>query len=856
MILGLLVAVVGFLFRESFNPDMATFANDGPLGLVAAACNRFPAAWMGVWADLNWVGLNGGSTPFDLTSLLAWALGPLGFIKFYPAITLVVLGLSAWLFFRQLGFHPAVCLLGGVAAALNTDFFSYACWGLGTLTLCVASVFLALAALTSGARPAWARPVLAGVALGHALMEGFDNGAIFSLYVAAFALVHAWLQGRTVPAARRLGAGVLGTAVVAVVSGLVAAHVLISLVQLNVSGVVGMSQDKESRANRWLESTQWSLPPRETLRTVIPGLYGYRMDTPEGGQYWGLVGSHPQWDDYLSARSPNPQQAPRAILRYSGAGHYAGVLVVLLAAFALARSLRREGVGAFTPAERRWVWFWGAAALLSLLFAFGRYAPFYQVIYALPYFNTIRNPVKFLHPLSLCLVVLFAYGLQALWRGWVTTAAPRTGSPGFIEAVRATFRRSGAWEQRWALGTAVLTAAAILGWLIYGTSRSGLVQHLGLVGFEAAQAEPIARHSIQEVGIFAGLLALGVLIVLATLGGVFAGARARLATVALGGLLCLDLARANIPWIQHYNWRERYASNPLFELLRRAPHEGRLTGQMPFALPGQGGRLQESLGSVYGIEWLQHQFRYYDIQSLDIVQMPRIPADRAAYLQALRGQPLREWELGNVRWLLTLAPLADAMNEQLDTVQKRFRLRTAFNLSQTPTGVIQVETNSTGPFGLLEFTGALPRAMLFDRWRSAVTDEESLSLLASTNFNPHAEVLVAEQVPAPAVDTATQPAGTVAHQSYSPTRVVLATETRTPAVLLLNDKHDPSWHVYVDGKEDTLLRANFLMRGVYLGPGKHQVEFRFEPSLTTFWTSLSALAAGLALCGWVAWRNR
>src|SRR4030095_4413401 len=153
------------------------------------------------------------------------------------------------------------------------------------------------------------------------------------------------------------------------------------------------------------------------------------------------------------------------------------------------------------------------------------------------------------------------------------------------------------------------------------------------------------------------------------------------------------------------------------------------------------------------------QFRYYDIQSLDIVQMPRTKAEFAAYKQSVFPNPMREWELGNTRYLLSLAPMVEALNQQIDPQQKRFRLVTAFALSQNADDIIQVQTNATGPFALLEFTGALPRAMLFDRWRSEVPDEEALRLLGSTNFNPHSEVLVAEQIPAPAVDTATQPAG-------------------------------------------------------------------------------------------------
>ena len=43
------------------------------------------------------------------------------------------------------------------------------------------------------------------------------------------------------------------------------------------------------------------------------------------------------------------------------------------------------------------LWFWIGTCVLSLLFAFGRFAPFYQLLYALPYFSAIRNPAKFLH---------------------------------------------------------------------------------------------------------------------------------------------------------------------------------------------------------------------------------------------------------------------------------------------------------------------------------------------------------------------------------------------------------------------------------------------------------------------------
>jgi uncharacterized membrane protein YfhO len=81
---------------------------------------------------------------------------------------------------------------------------------------------------------------------------------------------------------------------------------------------------------------------------------------------------------------------------------------------------------------------------------------------------------------------------------------------------------------------------------------------------------------------------------------------------------------------------------------------------------------------------------------------------------------------------------------------------------------------------------------------------------------------------------------------------VLQANVRSPAVLLLNDKYDPNWKVRVDGKPETLLRCNYLMRGVYVQPGQHTVEFRFESPVGTFYVSLAAAFVGLLLVGYLA----
>src|SRR5206468_2932421 len=112
-------------------------------------------------------------------------------------ICLLILGLGAWFFFRQLKLTPQACLLGALATILSSHFFATACWGVAQQMIGLGMNFLALGLLANTSAPRqWARVVLAGMAVGMGVMEAFDIGAIFSLFVAAFVLYQAWVAGK------------------------------------------------------------------------------------------------------------------------------------------------------------------------------------------------------------------------------------------------------------------------------------------------------------------------------------------------------------------------------------------------------------------------------------------------------------------------------------------------------------------------------------------------------------------------------------------------------------------------------------------------------------------------------------
>jgi len=68
--------------------------------------------------------------------------------------------------------------------------------------------------------------------------------------------------------------------------------------------------------------------------------------------------------------------------------------------------------------------------------------------------------------------------------------------------------------------------------------------------------------------------------------------------------------------------------------------------------------------------------------------------------------------------------------------------------------------------------------------------------------------------------------------------------------LLFNEYYDKEWNVYIDGEKAELLKANYLMRAVYLpNQGTHKVEFKYEPRST--WKLIAVAGCGILLWGGV-----
>lgn len=880
----LLAVLMGVLFRKSFVPGQLAFSNDGPFGLMDAFSElRWSHFWRGAWVQANWIGLEVLPLQPSFTHGLFLAGGSVFFNKFMAPLSTLFFGICAYAFARGQRFAAGVGMLMGIAAMLNTNVFSNACWGLGGKATYLGFFLLAITAATGRGGPglvSWLRLLLAGLCVGLMVIEGADGGAIQSIYFSAYLIFHEWVSHEKKGAAMFQGVGKL--ALVVVCSAWVAALSLSSLVGTQIQGVAGTAQDAQTKQKRWEFATGWSYPPAEVVRFAVPGIYGYRMDTPEGGNYWGSVGAD---------GSPP---------RFSGGGEYAGVLVLVVAAWAVARAFSKKPGQPFDTRERKLIGFWAVTSFLSLLFAFGHYAPFYRLLYELPYFSTIRIPMKFLHPMHLGLIVLFGYGLEGMRRAYMEKKA--SGSDNVVDRLGAWWRSAAGFDRVWRTLLVLLPVTGLIVAFVYGQTESDLVRTLARTpGINAADAPNIAGFSIHEVW-NAALFLAAYSAVLAIIASGNWGGRQRVAFIVLGVIFAVDMYRANIPWVQHYNYERRYQSNVVIDTLRTNAWEGRMTARLgprsriPLTNPNDG-----TFAAVHN-QWLEHHFQSYRVQTVDIIQMARVPqleedffkvlepeapmaqqllaygmmmdglpADQAAQVRTMLDSAgvtnffphRRMWELTNTRYIVGARNAVDFLNNYFDPEKRRFRTKLDFALtlkSDTPQNrnpglddITAVEKPG-GPYSIIEFTGALPRAKVFTRWESQTNGAAVLSKLADPKFDPFSEVILDDETAAkPAGD---DPNATAEITQWLPRDVTIRTKSSQPGQLLVVQRWHPDWKATLDGQPVTLQRANYLFSAVSVPAGEHTVELHYQPKQNMLYVTLSALVAGAVALVLVGLLNR
>jgi hypothetical protein len=546
--------------------------------------------------------------------------------------------------------------------------------------------------------------------------------------------------------------------------------------------VKGASQmQTENQQAKWDYVTQWSFPPEEMIAFVAPGYTGWRSGEPDG-PYWGRMGRSPGWE-----------QTKQGFQNFKLENTYLGVIPVAFALFALFSCRRSK--------HRAEILFWSGATIVALLLSFGKFFPLYALFYKLPVVSNIRNPNKFLQVFQVCLAILTAYGVDALFSRKLNVEGQksvgqnrkskvegrRSEDPNADICSLTSEPRNFFWSMVGVLGLFGL-------WAVSLTLNNGAdVSRFAAQGWPVDAAEVIVQNKMEALW-HATLMAAVVTAVFAMFSFDKLRQALRFRNWIAAGLVLIVAADA-VKLSRHYVTempRSYIEANALTDFIQKD------LGHQRVALASQQG--------IYNI-WTTYLLPYNRIPTFNFSDMPRMATDYQTFLEAGQRNPLNMWRFSAVKYLLGPSSIEQQLAGQ---ARKVF----SYDLAQgAKPGEFKVVPVMAGQHAVFELLNTSPRYAVTTPVEP-LPDEQAL---ASVNRLPRPQ------------------AGSAEVLSYRPGKVKLRVTAAAPAMLRVAEKWDADWKASVDGNPAEVQRVDFICQGVSVPAGEHEVILRYAPSRLFFY---------------------
>lgn len=644
---------------------------------------------------------------------------------------LVAGGLALMGFFRDRGWHPA----GALVCAFAFAFGGSNAWRLQHLlqvvSLCWFAITLFLLARALD-RTSLRWGILSGIAAAF-MMAGRDHVAWLCIFpLTAYALVHVFVHVR--------GGGRLSGIIRPLAGGAAAG---IFLLAVPVILTLAFALDSNRAEITYARSVAGSLHPAGLASFVSANIFGQYLQLDN---YWGPT-LKALWGETGIGISRN------MLAIYMGA-----IPVLAVAALGIVRGglLRRE------------IAFFTLSALFFLLYALGKFTPFYALFYHVPGADLFRRPADATFPLGAMLAIVSGYLVHLFLQGDLAASrSMRIAEAVFVILLlvlcgwlAVSKNRFPAYAPWLALSAVTIALAAVSLWLAGRWRRSPFVAMLLVAVMMTADlrvnnrpnpstGEPPRNYAILQPGHANETIAF---LRAEQQKAISAGNRQRVELTGLG------FSWPNMPLL--HNIEHWLGYNPLhlrWYTVATGAHDG-------VAEPSQ---------------------RYY------------------SKLFWTYASPMADM-LG-IRYVVTSVPVQQ-INKPYQPGDLRFlrRVREGY---------------------LYANPGALPRALVATQAIKA----DFAAMIESGKW-PQADfqnTILLEEVPANARKE--RRPGTARIVSYRNMSVVIEADAPDGGWLVLHDAWQPWWRVSVNGRSAKLLRANVTFRAVALPPGKHTVRFSFHP---------------------------
>ena len=205
-----------------------------------------------------------------------------------------------------------------------------------------------------------------------------------------------------------------------------------------------------------------------------------------------------------------------------------------------------------------------------------------------------------------------------------------------------------------------------------------------------------------------------------------------------------------------------------------------------------------------------------------------------------------------------LSPVPDILNVRYlvyDTAQYRQEK------AQLDAKYQQVFQSTDGKQVVVENRTVMPKAWLVPAVALVTDVRQTMGILLNPSFNPRAVAIVESPPPFPMANPETSVAfsqQTASVTTYEGDRIQVKVQAPQNALLVLGEKYYKGWKATVDGIPEEIHPADYILRGVYLKPGDHTVEFIFDPLPYKIgkWLTLTSFVIFALFLGWEVKRRR
>jgi hypothetical protein len=174
--------------------------------------------------------------------------------------------------------------------------------------------------------------------------------------------------------------------------------------------------------------------------------------------------------------------------------------------------------------------------------------------------------------------------------------------------------------------------------------------------------------------------------------------------------------------------------------------------------------------------------------------------------------------------------------------------------SQFGTKYFPVFQSPEGTEVVLENRTVLPKAWLVPAVVQINDLQQTFAILQNPAYDPRKVAIVESPPPFPMANAAWAvpiPLQSVSVTTYEGDRIVLDAHPSQNALVVLGEKYYKGWKATVDGKPAEIQPVDHILRGLYLVPGNHKVEFVFDPLPFKIgkWLTLSSFAFFVCMLG-------